>query len=170
MGVNTINKLLPDLCYEAGITNWTMKHAHSLRGFGITRLANDPNVNQMEVARAARHSSARSQEAYIDRNEASEMARLRATGVMPRPEQDRYSLPPEASENARLRANGVMPRPGQDWYSLPPVPIREPTREEIMEVARHRYTPAQVAYQELRNDPRDPRDPYSNGGNLPHGY
>jgi hypothetical protein len=82
MGENSIAKLLPNLCRQAGIEEWQKKTPHTLRGFSITVLANDPNTNAIETARTARHKSVRSQESYIGTNKRSEMARLNAMGGM----------------------------------------------------------------------------------------
>jgi hypothetical protein len=111
MGENTIAKMLPDLCRAAGIEDWNTKAAHSLRRFGITQLANDPHTNTTEVARAARHTSARSQEAYIATSESSEMARIHAFGILPRSMTAAPRPPPPARLPIHNPYQTANPRP-----------------------------------------------------------
>ena len=78
VGINTIGKLIKELCVSAGMEDSNKKTPHMMRRFVCTTLANDPNVNENEVARTLRHKSTASQKAYISMNERSEMARTKA--------------------------------------------------------------------------------------------
>ena len=78
VGINTIGKLIKELCVSAGMEDGNKKTPHMMRRFVCTTLANDPNVNENEVARTLRHKSTASQKAYISMNQRSEMARTKA--------------------------------------------------------------------------------------------
>ena len=78
VGINTIGNLIKELCVSAGMPNGDKKTPHMMRRFVCTTLANDPNVNENEVARTLRHKSTASQKAYIAMNQRSEMARTKS--------------------------------------------------------------------------------------------
>jgi hypothetical protein len=78
VGVNTIGEFLREICKLAGVPNWQEKTNHCLRKWAITTLANNPNVNQVETANTARHSSIQAQNAYIESNHQSDFARINA--------------------------------------------------------------------------------------------
>ena len=78
VGINVLSKYIKELCKAAGVLDWRNKTPHMMRAFVCTTLANDSSVNQNEVARALRHKSIQSQQAYIGMTAQSEMARNNA--------------------------------------------------------------------------------------------
>ena len=63
---NSIGQLFRDLACESGLKDGKKITNGTLRSFGITKLANNPNVNTADVARAARHRSLSTQQHYIN--------------------------------------------------------------------------------------------------------
>lgn len=65
-----------------GLKNPSDFYPHSLRSEFITRLANDPSVNDAERMRSSRHSSVQASAVYQKRSSVSEMNKLKALGVV----------------------------------------------------------------------------------------
>ena len=64
-----------------GCENWADFSGHAIRRWGITKLANDPNVSISESMAASRHESVGQHWKYITTDSCSEMSRLRAMGI-----------------------------------------------------------------------------------------
>lgn len=84
VGKNPIGKYPQTLALNAGVVDWRAKTAHALREYCITRLANDPNVNAVQVANHVRHKNVSSQNAYMrtsDKTQAAVMRSLSTSAV-----------------------------------------------------------------------------------------
>ena len=106
IGKNTIGKFLPDLAKAAGIKTYKQKTPHTLRQYMITKLANDPNVNEKETARLARHKNIASQAAYIRTSHTSQAAAFNALKTAP---------------SAPTAQPGLI-QPTAHWAQLQPMP------------------------------------------------
>jgi len=83
MGINTVGRLLQELCRKVGIVDWKDKTNHTLHQYLIMLLANDPNVNAQDVQKFAHHKTVLAQQAYIHANEESEFKCVQAMGSLP---------------------------------------------------------------------------------------
>ena len=114
MGENTIGSLLKDFCEAAGIQDYHKKTPHTLRQYFITCLANNPSVNDVEVAKLARHRSITSQQAYIRRSQTSHVAAVQAlanpgVATVPVSVQQPNFMNQFFSTMAQAMANAVQP-------------------------------------------------------------
>lgn len=122
MGVNTIGDLLKSFAKYAGIVEWNRKTPHCLRQYFITKMANDPSLNLHEIAKLARHKSVSSQEAYVPRTQAAQVA----TAIS-------LARPGMPSLNSGM-TNSLMPQqPGFPGHSLqaayPPQQFAYPSQQ-----------------------------------------
>jgi hypothetical protein len=65
MGRNKVGNLLQDLCTKLQIPGSENLRNHCLRQAGITKMVNDPSINQLEVLHAARHHTSAAQLPYV---------------------------------------------------------------------------------------------------------
>ena len=65
VGKNTIAECPQNLSCAASITDWQQKTPHTPCAHMIAKLANDPNVNSKETAKATHHKNENSQNAHI---------------------------------------------------------------------------------------------------------
>ena len=68
MGRQTVGNLFQDMCSKLQIPDSENLRNHCLRQAGITKIVNDPRVNQLESLHAARHYSATAQLPYVRSN------------------------------------------------------------------------------------------------------
>ncbi len=72
LGINPIGYLIKNFTKKCGIDDWKAIMNHNLRATGVTRIANDPNVNSVEVKNDACHKIITTQGSYIHPNHLSE--------------------------------------------------------------------------------------------------
>lgn len=83
IGKNALTTFSPMLCQAAGLSK--IIGNHSWRAFGITKLANAPDVSLEESMYAARHASASTHAMYQRPSDLSEFNRLNATSSVSYP-------------------------------------------------------------------------------------
>jgi hypothetical protein len=172
MGVNTIARLLPDLCLNAGLENWKEKTGHTLRSFGVTKLANDPSVNQNEVARYARHNSTAAQEAYIRPTEDAECNMIRSImglsaiplgqdpqdffvrGPAPSPPAVAAPVPPPPPPRRVYHQQYKVPSPPALMFPPPPHRVSQSQSQQHRQPMLHNLVPASQVRHHQQYDPQ----------------